>query len=92
MEISPAPASAERSNGQDLSQMDSIDDLALKKLLADTREQKAIVAAFKSAVESSTYHGSSVMAIAKGISFLEAVLMQTQAHIANLQAKTSHGN
>jgi len=46
---------------------------------------------FELAIKNGTFHGREMMAIAKGISFVEAILSQNKAHVDNLQQRLSAG-
>jgi len=59
----------------------------VKSLLAEARNTRDMLVDFRAAVESGTYAGSRMLAVAKGYSFLEAILNQNQAHIKNLQER-----
>lgn len=59
----------------------------IKKLLAEARSTREVLMSFRSAIESGTFPGGRMMDIAKGFAFLDAVINQNQAHIANLQGR-----
>lgn len=59
----------------------------IRGLLNEARNTKAVLAEFDSAIRSGTFQGSQMMAVAKGLSFLAAILSQNKAHIDNLQLR-----
>jgi hypothetical protein len=59
----------------------------LKKLLSEARSTREVLANFRAAIEAGTFPGGKMMDLAKGLSFLDAILLQNQAHIANLQGR-----
>lgn len=59
-----------------------------KALLAEARNTRDVLVDFRAAVESGTYAGTRMMAVAKGMAFLEAILHQNSAHIKNLQERS----
>lgn len=59
----------------------------LKGLLTEARNTRDMLVDFRSALEDGTFHGARMMAIARGMAFLEAILRQNSAHIKNLQDK-----
>ena len=59
----------------------------LKALLAEARQTKEMLEDFKAALYMGTFQGGKMLAIAKGVSFLEAILNQNKAHIQNLQTR-----
>ena len=82
------------SNGQadspsgETSQPNSVADReTVKKLLSEARSTREVLTEFRAAIEAGTFPGARMMAIAKGLSFLDAILMQNQAHISNLQGR-----
>lgn len=67
----------------------AVDEKAqLKALLAEARNTKIVLEDFRSAVNTGTYNGHQMLAIAKGLAFLDAILNQNKAHISNLQERT----
>lgn len=60
----------------------------LKALLAEARNTKIVLEDFEAAVMSGIYTGSRMLAVAKGLAFLDAILNQNKAHIKNLQERT----
>jgi hypothetical protein len=65
----------------------SDDKKQLKSLLAEARGTRDMLVGFRAAVESGTFHGSKMYDVAKGLSFVDAILNQNQAHIKNLQER-----
>lgn len=59
----------------------------LKAVLAEARNTREVLIAFKDACESGSYHGSKMLALAKGLAFVDAILNQNTAHIKNLQER-----
>lgn len=59
----------------------------VKKLLSEARSTREVLTEFRSAIEVGSFPGSKMMALAKGIAFLEAILNQNMAHISNLQGR-----
>lgn len=57
----------------------------LKALLAEARNTREMLVAFEAAVQTGTYHGGKMLDLAKGLAFMDAILKQNSAHIANLQ-------
>lgn len=75
---------------KDSSQVDSdtkAERVQIQALLKEARSTRDVLVGFRSAVETGTYHGGKMLDIAKGLSFLEAILNQNQAHLHNLQAR-----
>lgn len=101
MEIQPSTESSPLLNGRDsppieVPSQNPSDDKAeadkqekeqVKKLLSEARSTKEVLMEFRGAIESGTYPGAKMMALAKGLAFLEAVINQNQAHISNLQGR-----
>lgn len=66
----------------------SLDEkVQLQAMLSDARNTKLVLEEFDSAVKAGTYQGHHMIAIAKGLSFIAALLGQTKGHIATLQEK-----
>ena len=63
------------------------DKEGLKKLLSEARSTREVLMEFRAAIDAGTFPGVKMMALAKGLSFLDAILMQNQAHISNLQGR-----
>lgn len=64
------------------------DDTAqIKGLLSEARATRDVLVDFRAAIESGSYNGNRMLALAKGLSFLEAILNQNQTHIKNLQGR-----
>lgn len=63
------------------------DKVQLKALLAEARQTKEMLEDFKAALYMGTFQGGKMLAVAKGVSFLEAILNQNLAHIKNLQTR-----
>lgn len=59
----------------------------IKALLAEARNTREMLLEFKSAVESGEYQGHKMLALAKGLSFIVAIVNQNAAHIDNLQER-----
>lgn len=59
----------------------------IQNLLAEARNTRDMLVGFRAAVESGSYHGSKMLELAKGLSFMDAILNQNQAHIRNLQER-----
>lgn len=60
---------------------------SLKALLAEARQTRQVLEDFESAVKAGSYPGQHMIALAKGLSFVSAVLSQTKAHVFNLQSR-----
>jgi hypothetical protein len=60
---------------------------SIKKLLAEARQTYEMLTAFIVAVEKGTFIGYAMIDIAKGVSFLQAILNQNKNHISNLQER-----
>lgn len=63
------------------------DKKAIQGLLSEARNTRDMLVGFRAAVESGTFHGAKMLELAKGLSFMEAILNQNQAHIRNLQER-----
>lgn len=63
------------------------DKVELKQVLAEARSNRDMLVDFREAVEDGTFHGSEMMAVAKGCAFLEAILKQNNAHIHSIQER-----
>ena len=84
----PSPAAANGSGPEAPYPPDSgADRETVKGLLREARNTREVLVAFKSAIESGTYAGAKMLALAKGLAFLDAILNQNKAHIINLQAQ-----
>lgn len=59
----------------------------IKGLLAEARNTRDMIVGFRSAVESGSYNGNKMLDLAKGLSFIEAILKQNNAHINDLQER-----
>lgn len=82
----PSPASSTAASQPQAPQL--LDDReTIKALLAEARNTKTVLDEFDSAVKSGTFSGSQMLPLAKGLSFVTAVLAQHKAHIFNLQAR-----
>jgi len=85
------PVNAQQ-DSQASSQVPSADPKAeerkqIKGLLAEARNTREMLVAFEAAVNSGTYNGNKMLDLAKGLAFLNAILGQNSAHIANLQER-----
>jgi hypothetical protein len=85
--LTPESAPPSDNGRQETSQQQALDKEALKKLLSEARSTREVLANFRSAIEAGTFPGGKMIDLAKGLSFLDAILMQNQAHIANLQGR-----
>lgn len=92
--ITSQPVLTEVSNEVALSPTVSNSDTAasaekaqIKGLLAEARNTREMLLEFKAAVESGEYQGHKMLALAKGVSFLVAIINQNSAHIDNLQER-----
>lgn len=65
------------------------DRAQLKGLLAEARQTREMLTDFDTAVKNGSYQGHQMLAIAKGLAFLIAILHQNKAHIDNLQQRLS---
>ncbi len=63
------------------------DKAEIKALLAEARNTKEMLQDFNTAIQNGTYQGHQMLAVAKGLSFLQAILNQNTAHIKNLQER-----
>ena len=59
----------------------------VKALLAEARNTRDMLVGFRAAVESGSFNGNKMIELAKGLSFLEAILRQNNQHIHNLQER-----
>jgi len=59
----------------------------LKAVLAEARNTREVLIDFKNAIERGQFDGISMMPLAKGQAFLDAILAQNQGHIKNLQER-----
>jgi hypothetical protein len=89
----PEPSSTEpNGNSQETSQNHSNGDTPnLKKALAETRNTREVLMNFRAAIESGTFLGIKAVPLAHGLAFLDAVIMQSQSQIANLQKIHAEG-
>lgn len=77
---------ADQNAAQASSQAPSVESKdQIKALLAEARNTREMLVGFASAVETGTYSGGKMIELAKGLSFLDAILRQNNAHIQNLQ-------
>lgn len=66
----------------------SIDDrVQMQSLLSEARNTKLVLEEFDTAIKNGTYQGHQMMAIAKGLSFVSALIGQTKGNIEALQAR-----
>ena len=63
------------------------DKVQVKALLAEARNTKEMLQDFQTAIHNGTYQGHQMLAVAKGVAFLGAILNQNKAHIDALQEK-----
>jgi len=83
----------ESTNVQEVSTEPSIqtplrdDKIQIQSLLAEARNTKEMLEHFRGAICGGTFDGGSMMAIAKGVAFLEAIMNQNKSHIKNLQER-----
>lgn len=59
----------------------------VKGLLAEARNTKEMLQDFQTAINNGTYQGHQMLAVAKGVAFLIAILNQNKAHIDDLQSR-----
>lgn len=60
----------------------------LKALLAEARNTRQLMTDFKAAIHNGgSFPGHTMLAIAKGLAFLDAILEQNKAHIKNLEER-----
>ena len=59
----------------------------IEGLLREARNTRDMLIAFRGAIESSTYSGGKVRDLAIGLSFVETILKQNQAHLHDLQER-----
>jgi len=60
----------------------------LKALLAEARNTRQLMTDFKAAIHNGgSFPGHAMLAIAKGIAFLDAILEQNRSHIKNLEER-----
>lgn len=59
----------------------------IKGLLAEARNTREMLVNFEAAVTKGTFLGNQMLDLAKGLAFLDAILKQNSAHIANLQER-----
>lgn len=80
--LEPSPAASTAPNTPESGQV--------KRLIAEARATRELILAFQAAVQAGSYPGAKVVALAKGLAFLEAIAQQNQAHLATLQSKANH--
>ena len=78
-------ASTMPEQSQPVSEAPKEDKVQVKALLAEARNTRDMLVDFRAAIETGTYSGGKMLAVAKGLAFLEAILNQNQAHLHNLQ-------
>jgi hypothetical protein len=59
----------------------------VEALLAEARNTKSMLEHFKGAVSGGRFDGGSMLALAQGLAFVDAILNQNKAHIDNLQGR-----
>ncbi len=60
----------------------------LKALLAEARNTRQLMVDFKAAIHNGgSFPGHTMLAIAKGLAFLDAILEQNRSHIKNLEER-----
>ena len=60
----------------------------LKALLAEARNTRTLMTEFKAAIHNGgSFPGHAMLAIAKGLAFLDAILEQNRSHIKNLEER-----
>ena len=60
----------------------------LKALLAEARNTRQLMTDFKAAIHNGgSFPGHAMLAIAKGLAFLDAILEQNRSHIKNLEER-----
>ncbi len=60
----------------------------LKALLAEARNTRQLMVDFKAAIHSGgSFPGYTMLSIAKGLAFLDAILEQNRTHIKNLEER-----
>lgn len=67
---------------------DSVSERAqVKAMLAEARNTREMLVNFEAAVSKGTFSGNQMLDLAKGLAFMDAILKQNSAHIANLQER-----
>lgn len=64
-----------------------LNKVELQSVLSEARATKLMLEEFDTAVKNGTYSGHQMIAIAKGLSFLHALISQSKGHIESLQTK-----
>lgn len=77
-ESNPSQYSLEQSPEVGSKQMD-------KQMLAEARQTRELLVAFDAAIQKGTFEGHSMLAIARGLAFLNVLLDQNKGHIKTLQ-------
>ena|ERR1700690_425908 len=77
-ELKPEPA---------ISPIPSENKQELANILSEARNTKAVLDGFIGAIRGGRYDGSSMLDLAKGLAFLDAIRNQNIAHIKNLQER-----
>lgn len=86
--VSQAQEQSQTSSTANMSEQPKQDDKAqIKALLGEARATRDVLVDFRAAVESGSFNGNRMLALAKGLSFVEAILNQNQAHVRNLQER-----
>lgn len=55
--------------------------------LKEAKNTRDVLVGFRYAIEVGQYPGKQAMSIAKGLAFLDAIIMQNDAHVKALEAK-----
>ena len=88
--VAPAPSQTSSTVGKPNGKTDQTvkdDRETIKALLAEARSTKTVLEDFETAVKNGSYQGHQMMALAKGLSFVAAILAQNKAHVINLQER-----
>lgn len=86
--INSASAVSDSSTEKSVSAEDPAKDReTIKALLAEARNTKEVLEDFQIEIQNGTFKGHAMITLAKGLSFLGAVIAQNKAHVDNLQAR-----
>lgn len=61
----------------------------LSAQLAEAKATRDVLVRFADAIKDGEFRGADAMNIAKGLAFLDAIILQNQAHVEALEAKVA---
>jgi hypothetical protein len=65
----------------------TLEKAQLKGMLAEARATREMLLDFDTAIKNGTFQGHQMLAVAKGVAFLHAIVAQNKSHIDNLQER-----